>query len=192
MQVYVEQIYDLFAETSSSDEKVATRPGRRGSSEALTLREDKEIGTVVEGAMTRPAASAEECLDLLQLAQRNLKFASTKMNRHSSRSHAVCRIHVELEQGKHTSSPGLPPMLKRGDGKANGLQDMDKWRRTSVESIEDILASRGGKVRQAVESHLSALGPPPAHTAHVSALASLTQPLRAAPPPSPHRKRVPS
>ena len=90
VQIHVERIYDLFAVAGSRDV-------------ALPLREDKVRGVYVEGATTMPAANVHECLALVERGSQALKFASTQMNRHSSRSHAICRIGIQRageERGK--------------------------------------------------------------------------------------------
>ena len=84
VQVYVEKVYDLLAPPSENPQ-------------SLPLREDKQMGVYVAGATTLPAPTADECLAILKRGSGNLSFAATKMNRHSSRSHAVCRIFVECE-----------------------------------------------------------------------------------------------
>ena len=52
------------------------------------------------------APSAEACLDLLKRGAQNLKFAATAMNRHSSRSHAICQLFVK---GTPVKSPHKSP-----------------------------------------------------------------------------------
>ena len=86
VQVYVEKVFDLLADAGDGHSK-------------LTLREDKSRGVYVDGARQIPAASADECLAVLQKASQHLKFAATKMNRHSSRSHALCQLRVEISTG---------------------------------------------------------------------------------------------
>ena len=63
VQVYVERVYDLLAEP------------KMGEASKLTLREDKHRGVYVEGALSVPAASADECLGVLEKASGNLKCA---------------------------------------------------------------------------------------------------------------------
>ena len=143
VQVYLEQAYDLLTESAGRDKNAK-----------LQLRESKEHGVYIEGASTIPAPDADTCLGLLERASRNLKFAATQMNRNSSRSHAVCRLLVEV---KHVSSTGTPPsamaqpkvpsdpltaradeMLREQGGQTRpdaATKDIKAWRRRSVDLI---------------------------------------------------------
>ncbi len=85
-QVYNEKVYDLLH--PSSTERV------------LQIRESKKEGGVyLEGASDHRAASAAELLELLAFGRQRLRFAETRMNRHSSRSHAVCLVTVQRTVG---------------------------------------------------------------------------------------------
>ena len=57
-------------------------------------------------AFTAPAATAEEALELMRRASSRLAFASTHMNHHSSRSHAVCQLFVAKNRGKPGGAAG--------------------------------------------------------------------------------------
>lgn len=113
----------------------------------------------IEGARTVPVASAEECLDVLTTAARNLKFAATSMNRHSSRSHSVCRLFVEIHHaGSAAAATGGAAASRGGDSSSadplasardhlvsgssdridptdGGPHDLRAWRRRSVQAI---------------------------------------------------------
>jgi hypothetical protein len=78
----------------------------RGRAAKLQLREDKTHGVFIEGAQSVPATTDTECLNVLARATKNLKFAATKMNRHSSRSHAVCRLFVDVQHSGAEVSGG--------------------------------------------------------------------------------------
>jgi len=86
VQVYNEKCFDLL-HPSSTDR-------------ALPLRESKEGGVYLEGVSESRVASLPETLDLLAVGRKRLHFAETKMNRHSSRSHACCLIKVERTVGR--------------------------------------------------------------------------------------------
>lgn len=96
----------------------------------LQLREDKQRGVYVEGARTVPAASTEECLGLIESASRNLKFAATQMNRHSSRSHSVCRLTVEIKHhhagdtSDNSESPEAQPLRPNHLAKPKSLDPL--------------------------------------------------------------------
>ena len=81
VQVYCERIYDLLQ-------------GRQRD-HPLALREDKSHGVYVDGANRVAAKSVQEALSLMRTGQSRLAFASTNMNKHSSRSHGVCMLHVK-------------------------------------------------------------------------------------------------
>ena len=88
VQIYLERVYDLLAESPSA---------RTADAPSLALREGKE-GVFVEGATTHAAPTVEACLALLTRGSKSLKIAETQMNRTSSRSHSVCRLFVEGRQ----------------------------------------------------------------------------------------------
>ena len=88
VQVYMENVHDLLGEV-----------GAEGAN--CKLREDKVHGVYVEGAQSVATPTAALCLDTLSNASKNLKFAATKMNRQSSRSHAVCRLFVEVHHSEN-------------------------------------------------------------------------------------------
>lgn len=91
VQVYNEKVYDLL-HPSNPDK-------------ALSLRENKkkEGGVYVEGVSEHRAANVSELLELLAFGRSRLHFAETRMNRHSSRSHAVCMITVQRTVGAKAS-----------------------------------------------------------------------------------------
>ena len=148
VQIYVENCHDLL-----------TDPERGGlsSQSKLQLREDKIQGVYVEGATSIPAATAEECLNVMAQGTKNLMFAATKMNRHSSRSHAVCRLLVEIHHGPghdHSqhgppkshdalagaadalSTPSMKDLISQGKNAVDGgPSDLKKWRRRSIQAI---------------------------------------------------------
>jgi hypothetical protein len=70
------------------------------------MRESPERGVYLEGASEHTVGSAPEVLSLVAFGRRRLHFAETKMNRHSSRSHAIAMVNVErlVRAAAHTSS----------------------------------------------------------------------------------------
>ncbi|KAJ3365665.1 hypothetical protein GGF31_008470 [Allomyces arbusculus] len=86
MQIYQERIYDLLATDMPDDLQDAPD---------LALREHPELGIFVEGLTEHAVRSINDVNAMLQLGQSRLVFAETKMNRHSSRSHAICFLTVE-------------------------------------------------------------------------------------------------
>lgn len=64
----------------------------------VLTRSSGNVGVYVEDLSEYVCRSFDEMMDLLQQGQKRLVFAETKMNRTSSRSHAVCRIIVEKRE----------------------------------------------------------------------------------------------
>jgi kinesin family protein 5 len=81
VQIYCERIFDLLdPEVNSSN---------------LLIREDPERGVFIEGAACFPVTNVQECLKALEHGNTNRAVASTTMNAHSSRSHAVIILRIE-------------------------------------------------------------------------------------------------
>lgn len=98
-QVYQERLYDLLRHPSVKER-------------ALPLRECTERGVFVEGLSEHAVTSSADVFRLLAFGRKRLHFAETKMNRHSSRSHAVCTLSVEriVRGGQQaSSSPRFDP-----------------------------------------------------------------------------------
>ena len=107
VQVYNEKVYDLLH--PSSTEK------------ALSLRENKKEGGVyLEGASEHRVATVSELLELLAFGRKRLHFAETKMNRHSSRSHAVCIVTVQRTVGAKAV-----PAAATGESQSEAVDDGD-------------------------------------------------------------------
>ena len=137
VQVHLEKIYDLLAER----EVVHGREQHR----ALPIREAAHAGPYVHGAETRPAPTLEAAHTLLTTAASRLHFASTELNAHSSRSHAVCLVRV-----RRTTRPadGISPSNKRGKGRrGDDIAELygspathgATWRRQSKRLISECL-----------------------------------------------------
>ena len=92
IQVYNEKVIDLLH--ASSEERV------------LPLREDKEGHVYLEGVSEPQVRGITEVIELITLGRRRLHFAETRMNRHSSRSHAVCQLRVERTV-RHAAEEGV-------------------------------------------------------------------------------------
>lgn len=82
VQVYQEEVHDLLSTDANG-------------SHPLPLRESMSKGLYLEGLSEHVVHNTDEVLALLAQGRRKLVVAETKMNRHSSRSHALCFIHVE-------------------------------------------------------------------------------------------------
>lgn len=92
-EIFNERVYDLLANENKLLEN-----------ESLAVREDVTNGVYVEGLKEKQVTDTAEAEALLIKGMSNRHVASTKMNRTSSRSHAVFVLRVRLE---HLTSDGL-------------------------------------------------------------------------------------
>ena len=81
MEIYNERVYDLLSDAN----------------DALDVREDMTRGVHVEHLSSYTVTNAAEAMDLFTRGTERRKVASTTMNRHSSRSHALFVLHVKTE-----------------------------------------------------------------------------------------------
>lgn len=79
VQIYCEQVQDLLNPRSAN----------------LQLREDENGLVVLAGVQEVEVRSIDESMKVLQVGERNRAYAFTKLNAHSSRSHAVVIVTVE-------------------------------------------------------------------------------------------------
>eukprot|EP00897_Mesotaenium_endlicherianum_P005553 jgi/Mesen1/5025/ME000025S04423 len=90
IQIYMEMIQDLLRPPSSN----------------MQIREN-EHGVYISGVHEVEVKKVDDCLRLLALGERNRAFAFTKLNAHSSRSHAIAILTVEKRSKKAADhSPG--------------------------------------------------------------------------------------
>ncbi len=92
-EIFNERVYDLLANENKLLENLS-----------LAVREDVTNGVYVEGLKEKQVTNTAEAEALLIKGMSNRHVASTKMNRTSSRSHAVFVLRVRLE---HLTSDGL-------------------------------------------------------------------------------------
>eukprot|EP00899_Mesostigma_viride_P014683 jgi/Mesvir1/23215/Mv22674-RA.2 len=86
IQIYMEMIQDLI----------------RPENQNMQIREG-DNGVYIEGVEEVEVSGVEDCLKLIQLGERNRVFAFTKLNAHSSRSHAIVMLSVEKRLKKEFS-----------------------------------------------------------------------------------------
>ena len=79
VQIYLESIQDLLDIDSKE----------------IRIREDPEKGVFLEGVQWVKCKSAEECYEVFHSGEINRNTESTKMNAHSSRSHAILILRIE-------------------------------------------------------------------------------------------------
>ena len=61
----------------------------------IKIREDPEKGVYLEGVHRIKCTSPAQCKELFHMGEKNRATASTKMNEHSSRSHAILILRIE-------------------------------------------------------------------------------------------------
>ncbi len=96
------------------------------SNENIRIREDPENGVYLEGVEWITVKSPEDCKNVFLSGEKNRTVASTKMNAHSSRSHAI--MIVKVEKGILIS----PDKIKEI---ANQSQDFLKKERVMTKSL---------------------------------------------------------
>ena len=79
IQIYLESIQDLL-DTDSKD---------------IKIREDPDKGVYLEGVQWVRCSSPDECAEIFHMGEKNRATESTKMNAHSSRSHAILILRIE-------------------------------------------------------------------------------------------------
>ncbi|CAD5123711.1 DgyrCDS12031 [Dimorphilus gyrociliatus] len=82
-EIYNEFIYDLLSPVPKKRRRTALR-----------LTEDKKKLPYIRGLREVQITNAEEAAKLLIVGKKNLKFACTKLNQHSSRSHGIFTIRL--------------------------------------------------------------------------------------------------
>lgn len=83
IEVYIEDIYDLLSDQSSSYDKT------------LQVREDDLRGVYVFGQTETEVNSSDATMDLLHFGLNNRRVGETNMNATSSRSHAIFTVMLE-------------------------------------------------------------------------------------------------
>ena len=79
IQIYLESIQDLL-DPDSKD---------------IKIREDPDKGVYLEGVQWVRCSSPDECEEIFHMGEKNRATESTKMNAHSSRSHAILILRIE-------------------------------------------------------------------------------------------------
>ncbi|KAK3714772.1 hypothetical protein QZH41_020013, partial [Actinostola sp. cb2023] len=80
LQIYQERIYDLLC---------------AGKMREVFLREHPKKGVFVDHLSELLVRTPNDVTALFATGRKRLVFAETKMNRHSSRSHAICQLKIE-------------------------------------------------------------------------------------------------
>lgn len=88
IEIYMEECYDLLAKSQSAiPEKTK-----------LDLRETSSGETSLEGLSVWPVYDMDSVASYLKVAAKSRATGSTAMNSCSSRSHAICTIHIRVTQ----------------------------------------------------------------------------------------------
>ena len=79
IQIYLESIQDLLDIESKE----------------IKIREDPDKGVYLEGVQWVRCSSPDECAEIFHMGEKNRATESTRMNAHSSRSHAILILRIE-------------------------------------------------------------------------------------------------
>ena len=79
IQIYLESIQDLLDPESKE----------------IKIREDPDKGVYLDGVQWVRCSSPDECAEIFHMGEKNRATESTKMNAHSSRSHAILILRIE-------------------------------------------------------------------------------------------------
>ena len=153
-EIYNERIYDLLDSSAST-------PGMPGAppAEGLQVRENPEHGVYVEALTETEVGSESAAMQLLARGLRSRHVGATKMNRESSRSHAVFSLYVQSSSEASTSAAAVPsPRRVIARSSRLALVDLagsERQRRTRMLGVASEL---GLKESGNINRSLSALG----------------------------------
>lgn len=123
IQIYNEKIYDLLANENKTGKN-------SGTEVELNLRESPEKGVYIEDLTEYVVQSPKEVFELVKLGRSRLIFAETKMNRASSRSHAICFLTIEktfkkIDKQEGTVTSEVPTVSdEKAEGTSAASQDL--------------------------------------------------------------------
>ena len=69
---------------------IPSQPGKKDTPK-LSMQDDRDGNTNIDGLMEVPVFSAEDIFALLKLGEMHRNYGETKMNERSSRSHTIFR-----------------------------------------------------------------------------------------------------
>lgn len=138
LEIYNEKILDLLA--PSGEQK-----------EGLDIREDKNGTFVVVDATVRRVSALSEVLDALWRGARNRAVCSTDMNEHSSRSHTIFQVLVEVRGTAKTEGTraklNLIDLAGSEKWRPHQLSEFSEQRIMEMTSINQSLSNLGNCVR---------------------------------------------
>lgn len=111
-ELYNEELKDLLSPSHASD-----------SLKGLNITDDPNFGPVIQGITEVSFTNATQIKDLLLEAEKNRHFGVTNMNAHSSRSHVMVRLSIEIR--KVGSKPANPLRANWGKDKPNVVSTLN-------------------------------------------------------------------
>jgi hypothetical protein len=124
-------------------------------SKGIAIREDAAGGIVVSGAVERAVGSSGALLDALEAGAVCRTTGSTRMNEHSSRSHAIFSIIVEQ---RSVPRDGAPPRVTAAKFHLVDLAGSERNKRTGAVGVRFQEAIRINEGLLALGNVISALG----------------------------------
>ncbi|KAK2705885.1 hypothetical protein QYM36_016035 [Artemia franciscana] len=103
VEIYNDQIYDVLAMKKDKQERVLTAP--------LKLAEEGKGCFFIKNMQEILVRSADEAYQVIQVGIKNLRYASTNLNRSSSRSHSIFQIRVVPQSTKDGSVGKIHQLL---------------------------------------------------------------------------------
>eukprot|EP00759_Apiculatamorpha_spiralis_P036493 PhF_6_TR36567/c0_g1_i4/m.54009/K17914/KIF13; kinesin family member 13 len=88
MEVYNEKVRDLF-----------NKKQKEGEYDTVKIRLHPQKGVFIEGLTRKPVATAPQTKKFIERGTKERAMAETKMNAHSSRSHAIFQIQIQQKNG---------------------------------------------------------------------------------------------
>eukprot|EP00039_Didymoeca_costata_P004849 m.76581 g.76581 ORF g.76581 m.76581 type:complete len:888 (+) comp12565_c0_seq2:258-2921(+) len=124
LEIYNEQLEDLFSETKPS------RFARDQNHQKLTIVDDVERGSICHGLTEIKFDSLEKVMGLLENAEKRAKVTATKMNKLSNRAHRIFTVVVRFK--KYDTE--VPATLTFVD--LAGSEDISKSEATGITAVE--------------------------------------------------------
>ena len=102
LEIHNEEVKDLLDPSSApttSSRSAASKNGSQGPSGGIAIRENGSGQIVVAGAKEEEVGTREDLMRLLEMGSASRTTGDTRMNAHSSRSHAIFTIFLDQDRG---------------------------------------------------------------------------------------------
>mmetsp|Transcript_64003 Transcript_64003/g.202507 ORF Transcript_64003/g.202507 Transcript_64003/m.202507 type:complete len:323 (+) Transcript_64003:112-1080(+) len=148
MQIYADRLYDLLEPLPKMEPwKLSHDNPERKRMAGLRIVDDPRWGVLVAGLAEREVACAEDVLALLRKGTRHRAQRQTEFNEHSSRSHSILQVRVELDgsasgYGVRRSKLNLVDLA--GSEKWGADTEMEDERVKEMAAINKSLTALGG------------------------------------------------